>query len=312
MGEWSKKVGEAGEAIAAEFLRLVGWGAAQHGVEFPCARPEAHKTGEAGRRTHGIDYLLACKSPLGDGAGQNLVVSVKFSAGAYPPNPKGLFKEHFTDLAHTLECFKNSEVRRAVARGVKGVTKGQDIGVLLWINNDKDGEPDVIGRVSNVILPDTLKYEAVYLVDNRRAGFIFDSINHARQFEKGCEVTFFYHETGKSFNPQLRLNDGPLMPVEYINSSVLALKITDAVSPKRILMLSTLEAFSEVGLKRLLGLAQHLSQGWCSRVILGFPDYSELEHGNVVQSAKGCFSDAKFAGGVEVHCYDQDFRAVGR
>jgi hypothetical protein len=48
--------------------------------------------------------------------------------------------------------------------------------VLLWINNDRSGEADVIGRVSNVILPDTFKYEAVYLVDNKRAGFIFDSI----------------------------------------------------------------------------------------------------------------------------------------
>jgi hypothetical protein len=310
MGEWSKKVGETGEAVAGEFLRLIGWGAAQHGVEFPCARPEAHKSGESGRRTHGIDYLLACKSPLGEGVGQNLVVSVKFSAQAYPTSPKAVFKEHFTDLAHTLECFKNSDVRRTAAQGVKGVTKGQDIGVLVWINNDRKGEADVIGKVSNVILPDTLRFEAVYLVDNKRAGFIYDSIDYARQVEKGCEVTFFYHETGKSFNPQLRLNDGPLMPVEYINSSMLALKIADTVSPRRILMLSTLEPFSESGVKRLLGLAQHLSQGWCSRVILAFPDYNELEHGNVVQTGKGCFSDAKFTGGVEVHCYDRDFRAV--
>jgi len=27
MGEWSKKVGETGESIAADFLRLVGWDA---------------------------------------------------------------------------------------------------------------------------------------------------------------------------------------------------------------------------------------------------------------------------------------------
>jgi hypothetical protein len=310
MGEWSKKVGDAGEAVAGEFLRLIGWGAAQHGVELSCSRPEVHKNSEAGRRTHGIDYLLACKSPLGNAVGQNLVVSVKFSTQAYPTNLKGIFKDHFRDLAHTLECFKNSEVRRSAAQGVKGVTKGQDIGVLLWINNDRRGEADVIGKVSNVILPDTYKYEAVYLVDNKRAGFIFDSIDYARRVENGCEVTFFYHDTGKSFNPQSRLNEGPLMPVEYINSSVLALKIADTSSPKRILMLSTLESFSEAGVKRLLGLAQQLSQGWCSKVILAFPDYSALEHGNEVQAAKGCFSDGKFTGGVEVHCYDRDFRGV--
>jgi hypothetical protein len=91
---------------------------------------------------------------------------------------------------------------------------------------------------------------------------------------------------------------------------VLALKIVDTVSPKRILMLTTLDAFSDGGVKRLLGLAQHLSQGWCSRVMLGFHDYNALEHENIVQAAKGCFSDAKFAEGAEVHCYDQDFRVV--
>ena len=127
MGEWSKKVGEEGERVAEDFLRLVGWGSAQHGVEMPCARPEAHKRADAGRKTHGIDYLLACKSPLGDGLGQNLVVSVKYSAEGYPPSPKGTFKAHFTDLAHTLECFRNSEVRRNATQAVKGVTKGRTL-----------------------------------------------------------------------------------------------------------------------------------------------------------------------------------------
>jgi hypothetical protein len=289
---------------------MIGWGAAQHGIELPCARGEAHRNGGSERRSHGIDYLLACKSPLRDGVGQNLVVSVKYSADGYPTNPRGIFKEHFRDLTHTLECFKNSDVRRTAARGVRGVVRGQDTGVLVWINNDRSGDADVVGRLSNVILPDTLKFDAVYLVDNKRAGFIYDSIDYAQHLEEGCEVTFFYHETGASFNPELRLNDGPLMPVEYVNSSVLALKIADCGSPRRVLMLSTLEPFTQAATKRLLGLAQHLSQGWSSRVILAFPDYNDLEHGNLVQAAKGCFSDGKFTGGVEVRCYDRDFRTV--
>lgn len=290
---------------------MIGWGAAQHGVEFSCVRPDAHKNGGSGRRTHGIDYLLPCKSPLAESLGQNLVVSVKFSAQGYPTNPRGLFKEHFTDLAQTLECFRNSQIRSTISIGTRGVTKGEDIGVLLWINNDRKGKPDVIEEVSGVSLPDTLKYQAIYLVDNRRAEFIFDSINYAKHVEKGCEVSFFYHDTGKSFNPQFKLNCGPLLPVEYVNSNVLALRIEDPVSLKRALMLSTVENFSESGLKRLLGMAQQLSQGWCSKVILAFPDYSRLEHENTVQASRACFSDAKFAGGAEVHCYDRDFRAMG-
>lgn len=307
MGEWSKKVGEKGEEIAGEFLRMIGWGAAQDGVKLPCVKPEQHKRTDSDRTTHGIDYLFAYRSPLLDGVGLNLVVSVKFSADPYPKTPTTIFKQHFTDLAQTLECFKNSEARREISHAVKGVTKTQDIGVLLWINNDR-GNGDVIGQLHRVVLPDTLNYEAIYLVDNKRAQFVFDTVNFARQVANGCDVTFFYADTGKNVNPLCKMNHGPLLPVEYINSSVLALRVADEASRKRVLILSTLEAFSETGLKRLLGLAQSLSQDWCSKVILAFPDYDTLNHNNTVQAAKGCFSNGSAFADIEVHCYDDDYR----
>ena len=31
--------------------------------------------------------------------------------------------------------------------------------MLMWINNDQKGEADVVGKVSNAILPEGLKYE---------------------------------------------------------------------------------------------------------------------------------------------------------
>jgi hypothetical protein len=312
MGEWSKKVGEVGEGIAADLLRMIGWGAAQHGVEMPCVRPDAHKTSDAGRKTHGIDYLFAYPSPLVDGVGQNLLVSVKFSSQPYPGAPMRVFKEHFTDLAHTLECFKNSEARRDISRTVKGATRTQDIGVLLWINNDRQGNGDVIGMLQKAYLPDTLNYDAIYLVDNKRAQFIFDSVNFAMRIADGCDVAFFYADTGKNVYPLSKTNHGPLLPVEYINSSVLALRLADKLSPRRILALSTLEVFSEAALKRLLGLAQSLSQDWCSKVILAFPDYDSLNHSNAVQAAKGCFPSGGFVESIQVHCYDDDFRGLRR
>src|ERR1035441_9460251 len=201
MGEWSKKVGEAGEDIAGLFLQTVGWGAAQHGVPVPCVRPEVHRKAADGRGTHGIAFLTAHKSPLVHGVGQNLLVSVKFSAEPYPRSPTRRFKDHFTDLAHTLECFKNSEVRRGLLQTVRGVSKTQDIGVLLWISNDREGPGDVISQVDRAILPDTLNYESVFVVDNRRAQFVFDSVHHARGLADGCDVAFFYPATGKNVNP---------------------------------------------------------------------------------------------------------------
>lgn len=310
MGEWSKKVGEAGESIAGEFLRMVGWDAAQAGIELPCVRPEAHKVSAHPRRTHGIDYLLPYRSPLVDGVGQNLIVSVKFSAEPYPKNPIPIFKNHFSDLAHTIECFKNSEARRIVLQTVRGVAKTQDVGVLLWINNDRDTEGDVISQLVRVILPDTLSYESIFVVDNKRARFIFDSVNYANRIASGCDVEFFYPDTGKNVNPLCHVKHGRMLPVEYINSSVLPLRVADKTLDKRILLLSTVENFSDGGLKRLMGLTQHLSQDWCSRVVIAFPNYDPLLHDNAVQLAKGSFSNSGFAHAAEIHCYDEDFRTM--
>jgi len=308
MGEWSKKVGEVGESIASVFLETVGWGAAQHGVALSCLRSEAHNKSADGRGTHGIDYLLARRSPLVDGVGQNLVISVKFSSEPYPRNPNAKFKEHFTDLAHTLECFKHSDARNRLLQTVRGVTRTQDVGILLWINNDRQGSDDIISHASKAILPDTLSYEAIYVVDNRRAQFVFNSVHYARKVGNGRDVAFFYPDTGKNVNPMTKETHGTFLPVEHINSSVLVFRLADKSSSERTLLLSTIEPFSEVGLKRLMGLGQSISQDWCSRVILAFPDFDKLHHGNMVQSAKGCFSNATFANGTEIHCYEDDFR----
>jgi hypothetical protein len=310
MGEWSKNVGDAGEAIAAEFLRLIGWGTAQHGVVVPCLKGEAHNRATDGRGTHGIDYLIARRSPLLDGVGQNLVISVKFSDEPYPRNPNPVFKKHQADLARTLECFRNSEQRGRLLQTIRGVTRTQDIGVLIWINNDVRGLADVISQVETVRDDDTLSYDSIYTVDNNRAQFIFDSVHYVRGIADGSEVTFFYPETGKNANPLTKDTHGPCLPVEFVNSSVLAFRIADEGSKQRALAVSTLEPFSESGFKRLMGLAQSLSQGWSSRAIVAFPDYDKLHHQNEVQSAKTCFTNASFADSTEVHCYDRDFRTL--
>jgi hypothetical protein len=309
MGEWSKKIGEAGENIAGEFLRLIGWGSAQKGIEMPCAHPDLHKGTGGPRRTHGLDYLFSYRSPLVDGVGQNVIISVKFSTQGYTQsNPGGIFKNHFSELAQMVECFKKSSIRRSASETVKGVAKTQDIGVLLWINNDRESDGDVISKVQRLMVPDTFHFEVIYLVDNNRASFVFNTINYAQRIGGGCEVEFFYPDTGKNINPLCNVKHGRILPVEYINSSLLALRLVKEKSEMRTLLLSTLERFSEPGLKRLLGLAHNLSQGWCSTVVITFPDFDSLRHSNAVQLAKSSFSNASFVLSVKVDRYDADFR----
>ncbi len=96
--------------------------------------------------------------------------------------------------------------------------------------NDKDSNDDAIRQVDRVVLPESLKYEAIYLVDNKRAQFLFDSVNFARHIAKGADLSFFYADTGKNVHPLSRTNHGPFLPVEYVNTTVLALRIADQMA----------------------------------------------------------------------------------
>jgi hypothetical protein len=57
-----------------------------------------------------------------------------------------------------------------------------------------------------------------------------------------------------------------------------------------------------------MGLGQSLSSNWVSKVLIAFPDYDELIHGNEVKSVKTYFKDKKYTERVEVTTYSGDFR----
>jgi hypothetical protein len=98
MGEWSKKVGEKGEEIVADFLELIGWADYQNGLELPCVLTEEHGASGKQRRTHGIDFLFSYETPLNTATIDNIVISAKFTSVAYDTSD---FKSHISDLANT-------------------------------------------------------------------------------------------------------------------------------------------------------------------------------------------------------------------
>lgn len=304
MGEWSKKVGEHGEKVVKEFFDLIGWSSSQEGIEMPCARAN-HE-----RKTHGIDRLFLYKSPLEDGALNNIVTSVKYTSDDYPPRPNSLFKSHFFDLAKTLECFKSSETRRDAIKNFTGVDSTKNIGVLFWLSNPKEQDRDILSEVANCKGLDEFAYETIYVVDNKRISFIYDSIKGIRAAFPDRPVEFFYPSTGKNYNPVTKSPSGLVLPVEYINSSVLLFKVVESDSQSKILVISSIDKFTGSNLKRLIGLAHEISQDWNSSTLILFPDYDSLHHKNEVNDAKSGFANQSFVNSVKVASFNADFRSM--
>lgn len=61
-----------------------------------------------------------------------------------------------------------------------GIDTARDIGVLFWLTNDIDSDDDVIKKISNVRNIDEYAYESVYVVDNHRVSFIYDSMKYLK------------------------------------------------------------------------------------------------------------------------------------
>ena len=303
MGEWSKKVGERGENLIKEFFELIGWSNSQDGLEMLCLRSESHEG-----KTHGIDRFFSYKSPLEDGVLNNVLSSVKYSSAEYPSAPSSLFKRHFFDLAKTLECFKNSDIRRSAIKNFVGIDCSKNIGVLFWLSNYREQNRDILSEVASCKGLDAYAYETIYVVDNKRISFVYDSIQTLKSRFPSQSIEFFYPSTGKNINPLAKSSSGPVLPVEYINSSVLLFKVVDKSNESKTLVISCIDQFSSVDLKRLIGLAQEISQDLTNSTLILFPDYDYLNNENEVNDAKSGFNNQSFVNSVKVASFRDDFR----
>lgn len=148
MGEWSKSIGEHGEDIVLSFLKFIGWRAAVKGVDVNCIRPVEHQVSSSERSAHGIDYVYTGRSPLEDGVLKHLCISSKFSSQSYPRSPASAFKDHFTNLATAIECFKRSAEKKQLNIGYTGISAEVVSGVLFWINDKDAQDHDVVTELA--------------------------------------------------------------------------------------------------------------------------------------------------------------------
>ena len=310
MGEKSKLIGEYGEKSVENFLKLIGWGKAHQNIEFACNKENHKNKDNKQKRTHGLDFFFTYKSPLVDSVLKKVNVSVKFSDKPYPNSPSTKFKSHFEDLATAIECFKTSQESKEIISGIRNYTKSEDIGLLFWLTNDETSYDDLIPKLANVRFSDDYNYDSLYIVDNKRIDFIYRSLKYAITEFKDSDITFFYPDTGKNIIPTTKKNFGKILPIEYINSSILPLRIEETITKTTTLALYTIEPFDIKDLKRLISLSKELSKSWPSKILILFPDYNEARNSSDVRIAKSAFEEDTFTDQISVVSYNDNFKSL--
>lgn len=303
MGERSRLIGEYGEKTVENFIKLIGWGDVPRNIEYKCIRSEHVRT------THGVDFYYTYLSPLVDGVLKRIFVSSKFSDKAYPNTPGSEFKKYYDDLANAIDCAKlSSEFSKYNI--LNGYQKVENIGLLFWLSNADDEDATILSKLDNLHLNVDYGFDSFYVVDNKKASFIYKSLTYLNLEFPSAKKSFFYPDTGKNINPITKTNHGSFLPIEYINTSILPFRIEHSDADKISLALFSNDNFKSEDLKRLIGLSKEISKSWSSNVYICFPDYNKLTHSADVRLAKSTFMDTKFTDNVSVVSYDINFKSL--
>ncbi|UUW09783.1 hypothetical protein NLG42_03050 [Flavobacterium plurextorum] len=310
MGEWSKSVGEKGEKIVDYFFRdILGYGNVLHGESITCNKPVKHKDKKAqgNRTTHGIDAFVSMVSPMEDQTLDVGVISSKFTSKPYPNSPKATFKEHFIDLAHTLECFKNSKLSADTNFGFSNVNKTEVVGILVWASNKSDESKNIISEISNIQIDNDLLFDKIVVLDNNRLSFFVDTIQNAKK-EFGKEnLKFVYHNTGlNNINLQSQ-SFGDFLPLQYLFSDIIPVRIEK--DGKVELLIFSKDEFSSSNFTKLLDFAKGFDHlGSTSATVLSFPDFNDLEHSPIVKKELARFGNYIHEKNLFLKKHTEDFR----
>ena len=309
MGEAAKTIGEFGEETVSNFLKLIGWGDTPRNISIDCLKNQKHVIDSDYRKTHGIDFFFSYLSPLADSTLKNIHISSKYTTNSYPNSPSTSFHKFVTELSWTIDCFRYSPKKGELNSSIKGYTHTDDEGVLFWLTNNEDSGDDLNQklRTSNISFDSPMK--TLYLIDNRRINFIITSIKYVELNYKDYTINFYYPNTGKNIIPTNSKDYGKILPVEYLNSNVLPIRVEDKEG-KSGLVLFSIESFSKGDLARFVGLAKDLTKSWSGFVNICFPDYDRLTHEADVRQIKSDFINSFSTANLTITSYSSSFKLI--
>ncbi len=311
MGEKSKSSGELGENYVANFLKLIGWNNTQSNESIKCCESEKHNTNNSndGRKTHGIDELYTYESPMDSNTLTHTVISVKHTDQKYPTSPNTKFKEYVTDLANTIECFKESKLINLNRENTERDNE-EIIGILIWLSSAEDRKTSLIDKLNNPVLKDDLLYERIHIIDNDRIEFIIKSINVIKEKFNQYKYSFYYIDTPNNLADGNKIYNGNILPIEMLNSDIQVFKLEK--EKEIILAIVMKDEFNKDSLKRILGLVHRISNNLTSNVQIFFPffEHAKQENINAVKAVKNQFKEKEFFQTVDIAGYDIGFKDI--
>lgn len=271
-GELSKRSGELGEALAKEFLLLIGWSPTLNTINIPCALQATHS-----RTSHGDDGLFVYNSPFLEGVTDVVHVSVKHKTGGYSKGAQGIrteLKGHLTELNSIVACAKLSPEVKRIVDSHRGKPKKNHRGLLVWVHSDTETlERDIRQDLGDIQLSREHAIP-IFLVDSGRASFIFKAIHHYQSRNLG-DYAFYYPRLGNSISADHE-RFGKYLPIELIASDVMPIRGEQDGKP--LLYLYVREKFSIPALKKACALSHDFGDAWVENINIGFEDYNESIH----------------------------------
>jgi hypothetical protein len=308
-GEKSKASGEYGEKIASGLLNLIGWQNSLSGKDIPCVRKDIHKGDEGNpRQKHGVDFITKYECPLMSRVQCDILISVKHHDG-YPATPKGIiteFKSYLKDIAEATECYPSHEL---FSQKIPGTSKIDKSNVIMWFSSALDeGNKGIINEIQNFRNTDDINYKTVYLIDNKKANFLYSSIQYIKN--KDNNFYFYYPDTGLNMDTISRTHQGHTLPVQYINSPIQLFRLIEPTGD--CLVITTEDEFSIEYFERLIQLARLVTESWAAKIIIAIPNYNDYSNKDDIKKTITQIKDSTFAQKITVERLDySDFRNMG-
>lgn len=311
MGEWSKSIGEKGEFIVNFiFEEILNFNSLQSNQSIECLKGLKHKdpSSNSNKSTHGIDALINYVSPLEDYTLDIGVISSKFTDSEYPKYPVSKFKQYFSDLAYTIECFNNSKKKNSINQLHSGISKTDIIGVLVWLSNKSAINYDIISEISRIQIDETLVFDKIIILDNARVNFLYESIQRSKELYGNENVDFVYHNTGINLSTLQGNSFGKVFPLNYLYSDIIALRTVNRAN-EILLSLFINDDFGIEKFEQLLGFALSFDQlQSIKRIEMNFQSFDDLLSKSEIREKLSKFSSYKLDENLIVKSFPNTFR----
>lgn len=302
-GEFSKAIGERGEEISRNLLKMLGWEKTIRNLSIDCIKSSHLNKSKKKKISHGEDELFIYNCPIIDSRTVIVHVSVKHCIDYHEDTSKRrqVLKKHLIELAEIIECGKSNRQIQDCMDVYKDIKP--DIihfGLLLFTENRRENLDNCItSEIPNLIFDDKIK-DPIVVVDNYRAEFLYRVLSYMKNNYNKYSYTipdFGYNLLNSQENHIDHLN------INMFCSDVLPFRVDIDDKFEAVIFIN--ESFNLLSFKRAISYAVGFSHGFVKKIRIGFPDFDKLTHRHDEQKVLNNLNNVGFE--VENFSYIDNF-----